>query len=159
MDLPKYALFEHERRFLVDPARCPLLDGAPMVRIEDLYFAATRLRLRRVTRAGAAPVFKLCRKYLSDDPVSAPITNLYLTAEEFAQFDALSGHRIAKCRYRIDGFALDVFEGRHAGLVIAEIEAPTRAEVLAQIMPAWATREVTGDPAFTGAALAHTTGA
>jgi|JI10StandDraft_1071094.scaffolds.fasta_scaffold96815_4 CYTH domain-containing protein len=156
MDLPKYALFEHERRFLVDPARCPALDGAPVVRIEDLYIAATRLRLRRVTGAGAAPVFKLCRKYLSDDPVSAPITNLYLTAEEFAQFDVLPGHRIAKCRYRIDGLGLDVFEGRHAGLIIAEIEAPTRAAVLAQTMPVWAAREVTGDPAFSGAELART---
>ncbi|TFU03920.1 hypothetical protein EUV02_11870 [Polymorphobacter arshaanensis] len=156
MELPKYALFEHERRFLVDPARCPPLDGAAMVRIEDLYIVATRLRLRRVTGAGAAPVYKLCRKYLSDDPVSAPITNLYLTAEEFAQLDVLPGNRISKCRYRIDGFGLDVFEGRHAGLIIAEIEAPTQAAVLAQMMPGWAMREVTGDPAYSGAELART---
>lgn len=157
MKLPKYARYEHERRFLVEPALCPVLAHASMVHITDLYVEATRLRLRCVTSAGAMPVYKLCRKYLSDDPVSAPITNLYLTAEEFAQLDVLPGHRIAKCRYRLDGIGVDVFEGRHAGLIIAEIEAPTRAAAMAREQPAWTSREVTGDPAFSGAVLARST--
>ena len=30
-----------------------------------------------------------------------------------------------RIRYRIDGFGVDVFEGRHAGLILAEVEAET----------------------------------
>ena len=47
-DLPKYALWEIERRFLVDPAKLPALDPASERRIEDLYLDGGRLRLRAV---------------------------------------------------------------------------------------------------------------
>ena len=48
-DLPKYALWEIERRFLVDPAKLPALDPASERRIKDLYLDGGRLRLRAVT--------------------------------------------------------------------------------------------------------------
>ena len=155
MDLPKYARFEHERRFRVDVVQCPPLAGAPVVLIADRYLPETRLRLRCVTRAGADPVYKLCRKYLSDDAFSAPITNLYLSAADFALLAALPADTIVKRRYRVDGFGIDVFEGRHTGLILAEIEAETPAALHALAPPDWAAAEVTNDPRYTGGALAR----
>jgi len=147
---PKYALPENERRFLVEPQNCPRLDPATARRIEDRYFPDTRLRLRKITRAAAPPIYKLCRKYESNDA----LTNLYLTETEYRLLRALSGDDIAKTRYTHDGFAVDVFEAPHAGLIIAEIEAPTRAALIAITPPGWVAREVTTDPNLTGAALA-----
>ncbi|MGL4541220.1 MAG: hypothetical protein ACRCUI_01765 [Polymorphobacter sp.] len=155
MERPKYARFEHERRFLVDSVRCPKLEPATARRIEDLYVEATRLRLRCMTAADAAPVYKLCRKYGSDDAVSEPITNLYLSAGEYRLLNQLAGHRIAKWRYRTGDLLVDVFEGALAGLVIAEFEAESREAVMALSPPAWTMREVTDDPAFSGAELAR----
>ncbi len=155
MDLPKYARLENERRFRVDAARCPPLAGVPVVRIEDRYLPDTRLRLRRVMGEGVAPIYKLCRKYLSEDPYSGPIANLYLSAAEYAQLAVLPAAIIDKRRYRVDGFGIDVFEGRHAGLILAEIEAETRAALLAVVPPVWAAAEVTDDLRYTGAALAR----
>ena len=152
---PKYAAFEHERRFLVDPARCPALPEAGAVRIEDRYLEAGRLRLRTVTDAAGGQVFKLCKKYAADDPVSASIVNVYLDAAEHALLARLPGRPLGKRRHRLGGFAVDVFAGALAGLVLAEIDRPERGEVLAAAMPDWARAEVTGDPAFTGGALSR----
>ena len=69
-DLPKYALWEIERRFLVDPAKLPALDPASERRIEDLYLDGGRLRLRAVTwTVSGRREFKLCKKYERDDPL------------------------------------------------------------------------------------------
>ena len=157
-DIPKYALLENERRFLV--AEAPDLTGAPVRRIEDVYLDAGRLRLRKVIHFdGHAPEFKLCKKYGSADPVSAPIVNIYLTeAEHAALAAALPGRPLAKRRYTVAqagrAFSLDVFEGDLAGLMICEAEAPTPESIRTLAFPPWATRDVTGDPFFTGGHLA-----
>lgn len=62
------------------------------------------------------------------------------------------GHILTKRRYRIPlkhtpyTIELDVFEGIYQGLVLAEVEFPTKEEALAFTPPDWFTREVT----FTG---------
>lgn len=157
MEAPKYALFEHERRFLVRPVDAPDLSGAPARLIEDRYLDG-RLRLRAVTDlATGARTFKLCKKYPSDDAVSGPITNLYLAPEEHAALMALPGAAIRKRRYSLSHagrrWGLDVFEGEITGLMLAEIEAESRAAVLTAPIPPWAAREVTGEPFFTGGVL------
>jgi adenylate cyclase len=65
--------------------------------------------------------------------------------------------QITKVRYRVPVgghiFEVDVYSGRQAGLVTAEVELPdpdTAVEV-----PEWAVKEVTGDPAWTNAALSQ----
>jgi hypothetical protein len=150
MDPPKYAKLENERRFLV--LKAPALTGAPYRLIEDLYLEAGRLRLRRITD-GETVQWKLCKKYGGDDPVSAPVTNLYLAEPEYAAFAGLPGWPLRKRRYRIDGFSLDVFEGPLSGLMLAEVEAGSRAAVLALTPPVWADAEVTAEPFFTGGNL------
>jgi CYTH domain-containing protein len=158
--LPKYALLENERRFLV--LRAPDLAGARVRLIEDRYLDAGRLRLRRITHFdGHAPEHKLCKKYGSADPASEPIVNIYLTPEEHAAFAALPGRPLRKRRYtaRHDGraFSVDVFEAALAGLVMCEAEAATPEAIRALAFPPWAAREVTGDSFFSGGHLATLT--
>ncbi|MBA2518715.1 MAG: hypothetical protein H0V24_03535 [Chloroflexia bacterium] len=78
MTLPKYAILEQERRFLLDPDALPPLPGPEGWLIEDLSVRSSRLRLRAMTAFdGSAPVFKLCKKYPRDDPRGGPIVNIY----------------------------------------------------------------------------------
>lgn len=67
------------------------------------------------------------------------------------------GRVIEKTRHIVPAGSLaweiDEFSGVHAGLVIAEIELP--AEDAAFARPAWLGREVTGERAYTNAALAQ----
>lgn len=42
--LPKYALLEIKRRWLVDETRLPDLSGLEMITITDLYITGSRLR-------------------------------------------------------------------------------------------------------------------
>ena len=152
-DLPKYALWEIERRFLVDPAKLPALDPASERRIEDLYLDGGRLRLRAVTWITTGRrEFKLCKKYERDDLLQGPITNLYLTADEHAALADLPGARLEKRRFSLPPFGIDVFDD---GLVMGEYEAESRPAALALETPTWATREVTDDPAFSGWSLAQ----
>ena len=154
---PKYALIEHERRFIVAPARLPALDPATVVLIEDRYLDGSRLRLRRTTAADGTVICKLAKKYAGATPVSRPMTNLYLDPAEFAVLRHLPGRALRKCRYRVaGGFVVDVFDDALAGLNLAEIEAAL-ATVEAAPMPDWSDLEVTADPHYDGATLSSWT--
>ena len=162
MTLPKYAKLENERRFWV--ASPPDLSGARARLIEDLYVADSRLRLRAITHFdGAAPEFKLCKKYGSDDPASGPIVNIYLSATEHALLAGLPGRPLRKRRYTVahDGraFSVDVFEGALSGLVMCEAEAESATAIRAVTFPSWAMHEVTDDAFFTGGNLCRLTAA
>jgi len=64
---------------------------------------------------------------------------------------------IRKTRYPVPFadrvFAVDVFEGRHAGLIIAEAELPR--ETTAVALPPWLGVEITSDSRYGNFALAH----
>jgi hypothetical protein len=155
-ELPKYAHWVAERRFLVDGRNMPALDEAAGRRIEDLYIDGGRLRLRKITMPGGAePEFKLAKKYAPDNPLIGPMTNLYLSAEEYAVFSGLPGARLAKRRHKVGAFVVDVFEGGLQGLVLAECEASNRMAAMAFDVPKWCVREVTNELEYTGWSLAH----
>jgi CYTH domain-containing protein len=118
------------------------------------------LRLRRETPLEGAPlIWKLARKYGSTAPGVEPITNLYLTAAEHAVLAALPGADLVKRRQQVwigdVRWAVDVFGGGLTGQIIAEVEASDPAALWAVRSPAWCGREITGDPAYAGAALAR----
>ena len=118
------------------------------------------MRLRRETPAGGGPATcKLARKYGATARGVEPITNLYLTADEHALLAMLPGADLVKRRHHVsvDGlrFAVDVFEGPLAGRIIAEVEASDPAALRAVRPPAWCGREITGEAAYAGAALAR----
>lgn len=154
--LPKYAHWVAERRFLVDPESMPKLDRAAARRIEDLYIDGGRLRLRAITiLATGEQDFKLAKKYAPDDPLIGPMTNLYLSAEEYAVLSQLPGERIAKLRHKLGAFVVDVFEGPLEGLITAECEATNRMAAMSVDIPAWCVREVTTELEYTGGELAQ----
>lgn len=161
MGIPKYAQLENERRFLVTD--CPDLSAEPFRLIEDVYLSDTRLRLRSIMHPDSSREFKLCKKYVSLDPASGPIVNIYLSEVEHAILSCLPGRPIRKRRYRVawgdSTFAVDIFEGALMGLVLCEMEAESPDDVRLAAFPPWAAREVTDDPFFAGGNLARATAA
>jgi adenylate cyclase len=83
---------------------------------------------------------------------------MYLTADEYEQLSRMPGADLQKARHAFlqDGlrFSIDVFQGRHTGLALAEIELPGQADVAP---PTFAGEDVTCDERFTGAWLAFAT--
>jgi CYTH domain-containing protein len=79
-----------------------------------------------------------------------------------AAFDELwalaPDRRIDKARHRVavDGHVaeVDVYAGSLEGLVVVEVEFPTREDAEAFVPPPWFGDEVTGDPRWSNAALA-----
>lgn len=67
---------------------------------------------------------------------------------------------VEKCRHYYPGphglqWEVDIFEGRNAGLVVAEIELPSPQYKLPKRLPPWVGREVTDDPRFKNKNLAR----
>lgn len=164
MELPKYARWERERKYVAWPEGIPHVLGRPYWTIEDRYLWCGRLRLRAITESDTGrQTFKLCKKFPNSSPWSAPIVNIYLSREEHSGLTILPGTDMVKRRYhdRFDGhtFGIDVFNGELAGLVLCEIEAPT-VEALHRIaFPPYAAHEVTGDAFFAGGNLCTVSGA
>ena len=154
-ELPKYAHWVAERRFLVGARNMPALNPKDARTIEDLYIEGGRLRLRRITELSTGEqTFKLAKKYAPDNPLIGPMTNLYLSAEEYAVLNVLPGARLAKRRHKVGAFVVDVFEDGLQGLVLAECEATNRMAAMAFDVPEWCVREVTSEEAYTGWSLA-----
>jgi CYTH domain-containing protein len=159
MGEPRYARIEWERRWLVDTARRPSLDGRSATLIEDRYIDGTRLRLRRMARPAIGEViWKLTKKYECHDPSARPIVTSYLTEAEYRVLRALPAHVLSKSRYHLPMagryWSLDRFEGALEGLETVECEAEDAASLAALEPPDWALREVTHLPQWQCGALA-----
>jgi CYTH domain-containing protein len=152
--IPKYSVVETERRWLVDLAAVGELGGAPHRDIEDRYIADSRLRLRRVAHADGSVVYKLAKKYGPRSVGVEPVTNIYLTRLEHEWLSVLPAAVILKRRYRVAGGVLDVHRRPRAGLAIFEMEFVDDAASREYQPPPFVTREITGELAFSGAALA-----
>jgi CYTH domain-containing protein len=127
--------------------------------VTDLYVAGTRLRLRELRDGGGgASSFKLTRK-ADVDARTRLLTTIYLPEEEFALLaGALSGLRLTKLRHRLHAppgmlVSVDEFQGKLAGLILAEVESETADALAAFPFPHFAVREVTDDPSYTGGSL------
>jgi CYTH domain-containing protein len=157
--LPKYARWEHERRFLVRAEHARALPTEPRTRlIEDRYLSCGRLRLRTLTDSDSGAVtYKLTKKYLSDSALSQPIVTVLLSRDEHAALRGLSGADLRKRRYYDDVgghiFGVDVFEGPLAGLVLCSVETDTAEELGRVEPPGYTGPEVTEDVFFTGGRL------
>lgn len=156
----KYACLEIERRYLLNrmPEDVPAMTGVWL--ITDHYLPNTRLRLRKMASiTGNNVVYKLTQKYRSENQsvYETTITNLYLTEAEYNILQPLEANVIRKRRYpynaQIRDFSIDVFEGRHQGLILAEVEMESKAGVDALALPLFVLRDVTEDPFFTGGNL------
>ena len=84
-----------------------------------------------------------------------------LTPKQFAAlWPGTTGRRLRKVRYEIPWdkvvIELDIYRGRHAGLVVAEVEFPDRASCRRFKAPWWFGREVTGEKRYSNVRLALT---
>jgi CYTH domain-containing protein len=152
--IPKYAALEIERRWLVDLAAVGDLSNVPYRDIEDRYLADSRLRLRRIAHPDGAVVYKLGKKYGRRAAGAEPVTNIYLTRIEHEWLSVLPGAVTLKRRYRVAGGALDIHRRPREGLAIFEMEFGDEPAARDYQPPPFVAREITGEPAFTGAALA-----
>jgi CYTH domain-containing protein len=152
--LPKYARLEIERRWLVMPESIGQLDGMAYRTVEDVYLPDTGLRLRAMREPSGTAVFKLCKKYGKSSALSEAMTNLYLSEVEHALLrSSFHGVAVRKRRYAVDGGSIDVYPGRDEWSVF-EMEFESEAEALDYEPPGFVTVEITGDPLYSGAALA-----
>lgn len=116
------------------------------------------MRLRHLTAEGET-VWKLAQKVRPDpaDPAVVSITNIYLTRGEYELLATLPAATLSKTRHivPVDGvrFAVDVFGGGNAGLVLAEVEVDDLSAPLPR--PAWLGDEVTHDDKYSGGYLAR----
>jgi CYTH domain-containing protein len=152
----KYASVERERRWLCHDMPMDRAVGADA--ITDLYVTGTRLRLREaIPLDGGEPIRRLTRK-ADVDATRRLLTTIYLSPQEFALLSGLPGMIIRKTRHRLvteSGVTISVdrFDGALAGLILAEREFETDAEMAAFVPPDFCVREVTDDLRYTGGVL------
>ncbi|HET8990581.1 MAG TPA: CYTH domain-containing protein [Acidimicrobiales bacterium] len=151
---------EIERKFLVDGSR--FRPPAAGVEIRQGWLArdetrTVRVRLSRPTGgAGAAAGFLTVKGpgglVRSEYEYAIPPEDAGRLLDDLC----LPGE-VAKVRYKVEHaghtFEVDVYSGRLAGLVTAEVELDDPSAVVET--PPWVTEEVTGDPRWSNAALSR----
>ncbi len=152
----KYARVEREHRYLL--ASLPdEIRPASVRRIIDRYLTSTSLRLRH-TSGPEGHQYKLTQKIPATHPgpIQGLITNIYLSRTEHEHLAAaLPATTLTKTRYSIPPLGIDVFDPPLHGLVMAEAEFGTEAEMRDFHPPSYVIADVTADPRFTGGHLAR----
>lgn len=152
---------EIERKYLVDSLP-ENLDAFPHVEIEQGYLCTSpTLRIRRM---GDAFILTVKEKVHS---LSSAIVNreeeFFLSSESYARLRGkCEGIMVEKTRYRIPvgkyTAELDIFHGRHEGLLLVEVEFPSVEAANAFTPPAWFGQDVSNDPRYRNSWLAHNIG-
>jgi len=145
---------EIERKFMVvgDAWRDAAVSSRSIVQAYLAVDGGTELRVRLSNGDQARLTVKLGVSAMTRDEFEYPLP----LDDARAMLAASPGRMIAKTRHIIRAgghvWEVDVYEGSLEGLVIAEVELG--AEDDDPVLPAWLGREVTGDPAWSNAALA-----
>lgn len=143
---------EIERKYAVrDPG---IVAGRLGARIVQGYITSEPMTIRvRIIEAEAFMTLKSKREGIERDEYEFPIP-MHHAQELLAT--CCGGRVIEKTRYRIPYrgrvVEVDVFGGRHAGLVVAEIELDRADQPLD--LPPWLGQELSQDRRFSNAALA-----
>ena len=140
---------EIERKFLIDK-----IPG-------NIDLAALRCRHIEQGYLCAEPVVRVRRDnddyyltYKSKGRMAREEYNLPLTKTAYDNLiKKADGNIITKTRYEIPEkdnltIELDIFEGRFAGLLLAEVEFSSEAEALAYVPPVWFGKDVTNDATY-----------
>jgi adenylate cyclase len=146
---------EIERKFLVKWLPDDLKQSRRLI-IDQGYLAAEspgrQVRLRKTGRT-ASLTFKAGRGGHREE------REIKLTPKQFAAlWPGTAGRRLRKVRYEIPWdnvlIEIDIYRGRHSGLVVAEVEFPNRASCRRFKAPWWFGREVTGEKRYSNVRLA-----
>jgi adenylate cyclase len=145
---------EIERKFLVvgDDWRAEVAHSVVIRQAYLSFTSAMAIRIRIVDDAKAFLTIKNAEPGIARSEFEYPIP----LADGHGLIELRTGQVIEKRRHlvRIGGmqWELDVFEGPHAGLVIAEIELPDKDATFER--PPWLGKEVTGDARYYNVSLA-----
>jgi hypothetical protein len=94
---------------------------------------------------GGDIVYKLVKKYGREGWVE-PITNLYLTREEYETLSVIPANEISKKRYRLSAGSLDIIQTRTGEIAIFEIEFQSVERAEEFTPPPFTTSEIEGEP-------------
>lgn len=151
----KQSTREIERKFLVK--RYPAgLNKFPHATIAQGYLAVgpggLQVRLRK-KGAVRSLTFKQGTKGTREE------REIRLSGEQFdALWPATVGRRLTKVRYEVPWkshtIEIDIYRGRHNGLVVAEVEFDNQKSCAAFERPDWLGRDVTGRAKYSNVALA-----
>ena len=147
---------EIERKFLV--RRLPEnLNRSRRYIIAQGYLASEpggrHVRLRKKGKT-ATLTFKMGRGAHREE------REIKLSAKQFAAlWPATAGRRLRKLRYEIPWrnllVEIDIYRGKHVGLVVAEVEFPDRVSCRRFKPPSWFGPEVTGEKRYSNVRLAN----
>ena len=147
---------EIERKFLIKRLPMQILRSRHF-QIAQGYLAnepgGRHVRLRKKAKA-ASLTFKVDRGSSREE------REIRLSAKQFAiLWPATAGRRLRKTRYEIPWknliIEIDIYRGRNHGLIVAEVEFPSRASCLKFKPPRWFGREVTGEKRYSNVRLAR----
>jgi adenylate cyclase len=115
--------------------------------------AGRQVRLRKKGKT-ASLTFKVGRGAHREE------REIKLSPKQFASlWPGTAGRRLRKLRYETPWrrllIEIDVYRGRHSGLVVAEVEFPDRATCRKFKPPSWFGREVTGEKRYSNVRLAN----
>jgi adenylate cyclase len=115
--------------------------------------AGRQVRLRKKGKT-ASLTFKMGRGAAREE------REIKLSPKQFAAlWPATAGRRLRKLRYEIPWrnllIEIDIYRGRHSGLVVAEVEFPDHAMCRKFKPPSWFGREVTGEKRYSNVRLAN----
>jgi CYTH domain-containing protein len=150
------SLREIERKFLLKRFP-PNLRKYPHDTIEQGYLAVGRGGLQvRLRKKGSV----LSLTYKEGTRGGREEREIRLSLEQFkALWPATAGRRLTKVRYdvpwRKHTIEIDVYRGRHDGLVVAEVEFDDQKSAAEFQRPDWLGRDVTGKTKYSNVALAH----
>ena len=149
---------ETEYRFLL--RRAPSLAGIAADPIKQGYLSTDPGRVVRVRQGGERAYLTIKGRKIG---ATAPEFEYEIPMEDAATLLILCGDAcLTKDRYRVPGpdgkiWDVDIFTGRHSGLMIAEIEVAAEGENFAR--PDWlGAVEITEDPRFGNARLVSVSG-
>jgi adenylate cyclase len=145
---------EIERKFLV--RQLPVnLSRFEHFEIAQGYLVSTRGVQVRLRRTGE----KFSLTYKRNLPGAREEREVELTEEQFTTlWPATEGKRLTKTRYHVPDrehvVEIDVYSGRHEGLVVAEVEFPDERAAREYHPPTWLGRDVTGSARYSNQLLA-----
>ena len=150
------SLREIERKFLLKRFP-PNLKKYPHDTVEQGYLAVGRGGLQvRLRKKGSV----LSLTYKEGTGGVREEREIRLSLEQFnALWPATAGRRLTKVRYDVPWkkhtIEIDVYRGRHQGLVVAEVEFDDQKSAAEFQRPDWLGRDVTGKRKYSNVALAH----
>ena len=152
---------EIERRWLVIQKYLPNLSELKSWEVTDHYLDRSRLRLRKMVDGNgrAQTQYKLCKKYGKVSKIQEPVTNIYLTEDEYNKFVGIEANVLKKIKYRyeFEGTAFDINVFTDSNTIIVEAEFRSEHHASECILPQFIGEEVSSKIEYESASIAKET--